>query len=430
MVVINLQRRADRWKRFLSDLPSGWPFGVPLRFPAIDGLDLTVPQWWNEGSGAWGCYLSHCKVLEDCLRDGIESVLVLEDDALFCPDFPLEVRHFLHALPADWEFLFFGGEHIELHLGLPEQLNEWVYRPYNANRMHAYGIRIRAMIERVLDHFHDTDHWTAMHHVDRHLGELQKRDRTGFYVPKQWLVYQCEGVSDICDQELSIRACMGAEDIVHPVVDKPIVAVLSPSGNVASLVAGCLHHLGIPMGNRSDLIKQINGRWNYEASDLVRLCQRFYEEPWYVERLPFEQRVRLLRIWAASHCKSYSYEKNLLGAMHPTLCLMGQELLSAWNNPYFLSIEQDLQDATHSLIRLHPNWPVDTCMSICSQFNLSRNQFLADCPNRSRTQSQDGFAISNRPGNSLSKTSNGCRVSQAMTLCFFVLFFQVNTFLH
>ena len=406
VVVINLPRRQDRWRQFIRDLPVGWPFGAPLRFPAIDGADVEVPVWWREGSGAWGCYLSHCKVLEDCIRDGVESVLVLEDDALFCPKFPLDVRNFLGALPSDWQLLFLGGEHIEIEQGLPVRINDWVYRPFNANRMHAYALRTQAMMERVLTHFRDTDNWIAKHHVDCHLGELQKKDSTGIYVPKQWLVYQAEGTSDICHQQLNVRAYMGAEDIVNPIVNKPIVAVLSPHGRSASLVGGVLHQLGIHMGNPEGKNIESNG-WDFEARNLAHICRNMFEEPWYSEKLPFEQRVQLLKIWAASHCKTY-YHCELLGAMYPTLCLMGPEMINSWNSPFFICVNESPEEMVLAISRRNPNMPIDACMSIIHQLVSSRNHFLATC-SRPALQLQS---------NDLVENTDECISSICKYLCF------------
>ena len=56
VAVISLERRPERWKVFLEKLPANWPFGFPLRFPAIDGSIHRPPHWWREGPGAWDCY--------------------------------------------------------------------------------------------------------------------------------------------------------------------------------------------------------------------------------------------------------------------------------------------------------------------------------------------------------------------------------------
>ena len=99
VAVVNLARRPDRWLSFLRRLPSNWPFSPPLRFPAIDGRACQIPAFWQTGAGAWGCYQSHVTIIADCLAQGIDSILVLEDDAIFVQDFAAAGRSFCGTCP-------------------------------------------------------------------------------------------------------------------------------------------------------------------------------------------------------------------------------------------------------------------------------------------------------------------------------------------
>ncbi len=56
-------------------------------FEAVDGQQLRVPLNWNSGGGAWSCMQSHRHVLKRAIMDGVESLLVFEDDACFRPTF-------------------------------------------------------------------------------------------------------------------------------------------------------------------------------------------------------------------------------------------------------------------------------------------------------------------------------------------------------
>lgn len=98
---INLERRPDRWEQFVKACPLQ---GV-MRFPAIDGRKCRPPTWWRQGGGAWGCMLSHIGILQQALMDGLDQrggvLLVLEDDALFPPDFTEKAQRFIAALPRD-----------------------------------------------------------------------------------------------------------------------------------------------------------------------------------------------------------------------------------------------------------------------------------------------------------------------------------------
>ena len=150
--VINLPRREERLKAFFRQVPADWPFRLPEQYIAIDGGLATPPDWWKGGKGAWGCYRAHLRILEDCLSNEVNSVLILEDDAVFVEGFAKKVHEFWNHLPEDWAMVYLGGQHIQEHLRLPRKLNEWVYRPFNVNRCHCYGFRGRAMIERAYKH--------------------------------------------------------------------------------------------------------------------------------------------------------------------------------------------------------------------------------------------------------------------------------------
>ncbi|TWU39483.1 hypothetical protein [Novipirellula artificiosorum] len=54
--LINLDRREDRLREWMRQLPQPWPFPTPQRFAAIDGRRVPTPPQWRAGNGAWGCY--------------------------------------------------------------------------------------------------------------------------------------------------------------------------------------------------------------------------------------------------------------------------------------------------------------------------------------------------------------------------------------
>ena len=51
---------------------------------------------------------SHRAVMREAIDAGCNSLLILEDDALLCPQFAAEAERFLCAVPDDWDSIFLG----------------------------------------------------------------------------------------------------------------------------------------------------------------------------------------------------------------------------------------------------------------------------------------------------------------------------------
>ena len=216
VVCINLERRPDRWRTFLQRLPSDWPFMRPERMPAVDGSRLEPPPWfarpdshanhppkkWHSARhGPWGCMRSHMRIWEETLSTGKNNVLVLEDDAMFRLAFSAHACEFLANVPDDWDQIYFGGQHLEADRLPPVVVNDHVLRGQNVNRTHCYAIRPRMMgaAYTMLNTPWDANtpnQW----HVDHRLGEMHKTGRWNVYCPRQWLVGQAGGRSDVFDR--------------------------------------------------------------------------------------------------------------------------------------------------------------------------------------------------------------------------------------
>ena len=105
-IVINLDRRPHRMRRFLFNMTLLRSRLQLWRLPAIDTTELKRPQQQIENlvsgdalyrlkqgqrvaksdlpsSGAIGCYLSHLMALRWCEKSSHEGILILEDDVVF-----------------------------------------------------------------------------------------------------------------------------------------------------------------------------------------------------------------------------------------------------------------------------------------------------------------------------------------------------------
>lgn len=200
VVVISLRRRPERLAGFRSRLAAVWPHLDPDVFPAVDGQLAAPPDWWRGGAGAWGCYRSHQRILEEATLHGIGSLLVFEDDAAFVADFPARLAAFWAALPEDAGQVYLGGQ----HLRPPTDVNDQVVRCTNCNRTHAYAVRGAEAIRRLYRWTHAGSHWRGKHHIDHHYGR-QHPSGVPAYAPREWLCGQAAGPSDVATRPAGER---------------------------------------------------------------------------------------------------------------------------------------------------------------------------------------------------------------------------------
>ena len=109
-VCINHLARATQRERSLRlrlAEVTDWPLPRPLWYPAVDGLKL--PAALNTHGPAYGNVCTIRRILEDGLADGIGSVLILENDVLFAPDFGSRLTALAADVPDGWDVVQLGG---------------------------------------------------------------------------------------------------------------------------------------------------------------------------------------------------------------------------------------------------------------------------------------------------------------------------------
>jgi glycosyl transferase family 25 len=171
-VCINLDRRPGRWQRMQAEF-ARHEINSVHRFAALDGNELVLPATWNHSAGAYGCLLSHVRVIEEAQRLGHESVLIFEDDAVFDPEFKIKFASFSEELPSDWDLLYFGA----LHKDEPLKISDHVYRITKANSTYAYALK-----HTVYDAFVELNA-RAEHVLDVNAYQLQKRFNCYCFLP-------------------------------------------------------------------------------------------------------------------------------------------------------------------------------------------------------------------------------------------------------
>jgi GR25 family glycosyltransferase involved in LPS biosynthesis len=106
--VINLPRSIERLSQFVE----GWnaPFDYQI-FDAIDGNKLNLPSRWKHEPGHYGLNLTYITIFSEMLRQGqSEPFAVFEDDALFYPEWYIELERAMRELPEEWYYINLGPD--------------------------------------------------------------------------------------------------------------------------------------------------------------------------------------------------------------------------------------------------------------------------------------------------------------------------------
>lgn len=224
--LVNLRRRPDRLNAALDALrTAGWPFKDPTIFSAIDCQKVPVPWGWKSGDGAWGCRQSHVAILQHCINEGLEPVLILEDDIVLRSNFVEKVTKFLEEVPDDWECLMLGGQ----HHATPKKVKSGIVKVTSAQRTHAYAVRgkfLRDLYSR----------WVSkdqVHHIDWTFCTIQAIYNT--YAPDPFLFAQAESYSDICGRTNSQTFWE------PPKGDEPLLLLKCDRETVEGLRQFCVH---------------------------------------------------------------------------------------------------------------------------------------------------------------------------------------------
>lgn len=137
--VINVAARKDRREQFES-MVSQLNIGEITRFEAIR----------DHADGAWGCAQSHMAIIRMAKEQGLENVLIFEDDCLLSNTFESTINSTLSQLMSHrWDFFYIGARLIApARLETPN-----LARIIGAYTTHAYAIS-HTMYDEILAYDH------------------------------------------------------------------------------------------------------------------------------------------------------------------------------------------------------------------------------------------------------------------------------------
>lgn len=118
-LILNLDKREDRWENFKKNELKKIAFLDPQRYSAVNGttlkptLKLASLFFGNDygyRAGMVGCALSHLKMWTELIKEKeIEFYVVLEDDVSICSNFEEKFNELMQNLPSDWELVYLGA---------------------------------------------------------------------------------------------------------------------------------------------------------------------------------------------------------------------------------------------------------------------------------------------------------------------------------
>jgi glycosyl transferase family 25 len=190
-VCINLDRRTDRWQKMLERFAQHDIQQVE-RFPAVCSENTAIPAEWAHLPGAYGCLRSHLTIIEQARNEARQSVLILEDDAVFAPELNDMFASSIDQLPADWDMLLFGG----LHGEPPQPVSPNVMKVTYSLSTYAYALK-----HTIYDGFIEVNR-RATRVLDENTRQLQKRFNCYCFMPH--LAWVEEDYSDVTDERTNL----------------------------------------------------------------------------------------------------------------------------------------------------------------------------------------------------------------------------------
>jgi GR25 family glycosyltransferase involved in LPS biosynthesis len=113
LAIVHLPDRTDRYRALQRELSR---IGIDIEGPKVKIPDPPMPATANgfTSRGVYGSFLSHLEIIEGAYRDGLDTVWVLEDDAIFSRKFNAQQAGLAEYLRSNaWDQLFIGHTVLE-----------------------------------------------------------------------------------------------------------------------------------------------------------------------------------------------------------------------------------------------------------------------------------------------------------------------------
>ena len=156
VLVINLDQRPERWQQLRAETEGVIPAGKLHRVSAVLGREISgsgKAPWFRGGdrantwAGRGGCVLAHRRALETAKAAGWNRVLILEDNAVFEPEFTSHLDSLQSALfdsELQWDACFLGFTHPQGPFRTVMELSDkrHLAQIYGCKCTHAYLVNV------------------------------------------------------------------------------------------------------------------------------------------------------------------------------------------------------------------------------------------------------------------------------------------------
>jgi GR25 family glycosyltransferase involved in LPS biosynthesis len=152
LAIIHLPDRTDRFRALRHELAR---IGIDINGPKVAIPDPPMPADPNgfTSRGVYGSFLSHLEIIEQAYADGLDTVFVLEDDAIFSRRFNKQqekVAQYLRSNP--WDMCFIGHT---ISREIPYSPTDLLRYSGPYIWAHAYAVHRRTM-PRLIEFLHQT----------------------------------------------------------------------------------------------------------------------------------------------------------------------------------------------------------------------------------------------------------------------------------
>jgi hypothetical protein len=161
VAIVHLPDREDRFRALRAELSR---IDIDINGPKVTIPDPPMPASSNgyRSRGVYGSFLSHIEILEAAFRDGLETVWILEDDAIFSKKFQtLQASTAQHLRENTWD-MFFVGHTVMKYLEFPNSPTGLLRFSGPFIWAHSYAVHRRIM-PRLIEYLRQTENREVGH---------------------------------------------------------------------------------------------------------------------------------------------------------------------------------------------------------------------------------------------------------------------------